>query len=573
MSCMKHTFLPKNFVLESWESVRPYFEKLETHEFDTEEDLRQWLRAKSELESFLSENLGWRYIRMTCDTANEDYAKAFEYYISEIEPQVNKHAHMLNKKLWETSLKEKLQLPEEMLLLQCIENQIRNFNEKNLELNTQVQQKQTEYGSIVGALMVLHEDKHLTLQQASALLQSTDENFRKTIYIKIQEQRLSAKDKLNALFEELMKLRQQIATNAGHASFTDYMFVELCRFDYTKDDCKKIHESVEKSVVPMLEVLYTKKAARMGKTKLKPYDMSVDPEMRQALKPFENEEELVEKTKTCFEKIDPFFGYCIEQLKAANRLDLSSRKGKAPGGYNYPLYESGLPFIFMNSAGTLRDLVTMVHEGGHAVHSILTHDLELTAYKNIPSEVAELASMGMELISMEHWDVFFADKKELARAKKEHLEQILETLPWVALIDAFQHWIYQNPQHTTTERESKWLELHQRFSPRSIDWEEYVHVRSNLWQKQLHLFEVPFYYIEYAMAQLGAVALWKQYKVSPEESIQKYKKALSLGYTRSISEIYAEAGIKFDFSNEYISDLMLFVQKEIEHMDGLASES
>ena len=247
-------------------------------------------------------------------------------------------------------------------------------------------------------------------------------------------------------------------------------------------------------------------------------------------------------------------------------LDLDSRQGKAPGGFNYPLYEIGVPFIYMNSAGTLRDLVTMVHEGGHAIHSFLSRNLKLTAFKDLTSEIAELASMSMELISMEHWHFFFEDENDLRRAKCEQLEQVISTLPWVAQIDKFQHWIYENSTHTAKQREDYWDDLMGQFGSSVVDWSDLDLERRNLWQKQLHLFEVPFYYIEYGMAQLGAIAMWRNYKTDPVKAIENYKKALSLGYTKSIGEVYSEAGIEFNFTKGYVKDLMDFVRKELDSL-------
>ena len=247
-------------------------------------------------------------------------------------------------------------------------------------------------------------------------------------------------------------------------------------------------------------------------------------------------------------------------------LDLESRTGKAPGGYNYPLYESGAPFIFMNATSTVRDMVTLMHEGGHAVHSFLVSDLELTDFKSTPSEVAELASMSMELISMDHWDVFFPDSDELKRAKQEHLEQIIETLPWVATIDKYQHWLYENHNHIGEERKEAWLDILDRFSDDVTDWSGLEDIKEYLWQRQLHLFEVPFYYIEYGMAQLGAIAVWKKYREDKKAGLEGYMNALKLGYTKTIPEVYASAGIKFDFSKEYISELISFVKDELESL-------
>ena len=284
------------------------------------------------------------------------------------------------------------------------------------------------------------------------------------------------------------------------------------------------------------------------------------------LKPFEGGKELTDSSIECFNRLRPYFGDCLATMQAMKHLDLESKDGKAPGGFMYPLYEIGVPFIFMNAVGSQRDVVTMVHEGGHAVHSFLCRNLSMTEFKSTPSEVAELASMSMELISMDNWDVFYSDDKELNRAKLEQLEKALETLPWVASIDKFQHWIYTN-KHTAQQRKEKWLEISAKLGNQIIDWKGNESVHANLWQRQLHLYEVPFYYIEYGMAQLGAIAMWRSYKKLGENGLDNYMEALKLGYTKSISEIYETAGIKFDFSAGYVKELADFIKDELSKLD------
>ena len=299
---------------------------------------------------------------------------------------------------------------------------------------------------------------------------------------------------------------------------------------------------------------------------LRPWDKAVDPTGKAPLKPFSDSQELTEKTITCFNRLDPYLGSCLATMRQMGHLDLDSRKGKAPGGYNYPLAEIGVPFIFMNATSTLRDLVTILHEGGHAVHSFLVRDLELNDFKNPPSEVAELASMSMELLTMDYWDIFFTDEDELKRAKKQHLEQIIETLPWVATIDKFQHWIYEHPAHSEHERNVAWIEIFNRFSDHVTDWSALEESKAFLWQKQLHLYEVPFYYIEYAIAQLGAIAIWKNYKENHKNGLNGYINALKLGYLKSIPEVYEAAGVEFNFSKAYIHELIQFVKSEMDQL-------
>jgi oligoendopeptidase F len=392
---------------------------------------------------------------------------------------------------------------------------------------------------------------------------STDRKKREEVYHKVTARRLKDKEELDNLFSKLLGLRDTVARNANFPTFRDYMFKSLGRFDYTPQDCFNFHDAIQKEVVPILNVLSNERKAALKVDALRPWDKAVDAEGRDALKPFTNGKELTDKTIEVFKRLDPFLGQCLSIMKSMGHLDLESRKGKAPGGYNYPLAEIGVPFIFMNATSTLRDMVTIMHEGGHAIHNFLTRNLELNDFKSTPSEVAELASMSMELISMDHWDVFFTNEAELKRAKREHLEDIIETLPWVATIDKFQHWIYEHPKHSLAERKREWNVIYDQFADTVTDWSGLQEAKDYLWQKQLHLYEVPFYYIEYGMAQLGAIAVWRNFRKDRNKGLQGYQNALKLGYMRTIPEIYRAADIKFDFSRPYIKELMDFVREEL----------
>jgi len=549
--------------VENWEEIQPFYEDLLHRELLNKDDLRNWFKDRSELESILSEDLGWRYIRMTCDTANEEKRKSFESFVNEIEPKAAVLTNDLNKKALESPFIDELDDSAFRIMIRGIRTQVEIFREKNIPLNTKLQTVAQKFGQISGAMTVELEGKELTLQQAAVILHATDRNKREEAYRKISSRRLEDKNKLNDLFTELVGLRHQVSVNADFANFRDYMFAALGRFDYTPQDCFDFHASIKSEVVPVLNELANERKSALGVDLLRPWDKAVDIYNRPALKPFETGSELLEKSIQCFSGIDPYLGQCLRIMKEMGHLDLESRKGKSPGGYNYPLAEIGVPFIFMNATSTLRDMVTIMHEGGHAVHSFLTRTLEINEFKNTPSEVAELASMSMELISMDHWDLFFSDPEELKRAKIEHLEQIIETLPWVATIDKFQHWVYENPGHDLTLRASKWNEILSEFSESITDWSGFEENKTYLWQKQLHLFEVPFYYIEYGMAQLGAIAIWKNYKEDPAKGLNGYMEALKLGYTKTIPEVYAAANIKFDFSSRYISELISFVRSEL----------
>jgi oligoendopeptidase F len=405
----------------------------------------------------------------------------------------------------------------------------------------------------------------MTMQKASLLLKSTNRQKREEIYNKLTTRRLQDEKALDDLFNELIALRQKIAENAGFDNYRDYMFAALGRFDYTPEDCFNFHNAIAKEIVPIINSFEQKRKDKLGNKSYKPWDTAVDVDGLTPLKPFEGGTELTDLSVECFNRLRPYFGECLSTMKEMKHLDLESKDGKAPGGFMYPLHEIGVPFIYMNAVGSQRDLVTMVHEGGHAVHSFLSRDLSLTEFKSTPSEVAELASMSMELLSMDHWDVFYKDKAELKRAKLEQLEKALETLPWVASIDKFQHWIYTN-KHSAQQRKEKWLEISAELGNQIIDWEGNENVHANLWQKQLHLYEVPFYYIEYGMAQLGAIAMWRSYKQLGEQGLDNYMDALKLGYTKTIGEIYETAGIKFDFSASYVKELADFIKEELEKL-------
>ncbi|MGE0561705.1 MAG: M3 family oligoendopeptidase [Flavobacteriales bacterium] len=563
----KRSFLSDDLIIDSWDKIKSYFEDLKNRNLTNVADLEKWLKDRSELEAVLEEDMAWRYIKMNIDTTDVQLAESFNFFITEIEPHVAPFINDFNLKLVNSPFIDQLNKEKYFIYLRGIKKQINIFKEENIALNTKLQAEAQKYGAISANMSIEYDGKELTLQQASNYLKNTDRKVREEVFHLMNEVRFKSEDELNILYTDLIKLRNQVAKNAGFVNYRDYMFAELGRFDYEAKDCFSFHEAIEKEVVPVTNSFDEEKKNLLGLEKLKPWDTSVDPTGKPALKPFEGGEELINKTITCFNHIKPFFGECLSIMKELRYIDLDSKKGKAPGGFNYPLHEIGVPFIYMNSVGSQRDLVTMVHEGGHAIHSFLTRDLELTGFKDTPSEVAELASMSMELLTMDYWDEFYSNPEELKRAKKEQLEKALETLPWVASIDKFQHWVYENPNHTVDERYAKWNEIMKAFGSNQVDWTDNERSLSSLWQKQLHLYEVPFYYIEYGMAQLGAIAVWRNYKQQPEKAIEQYMDALKLGYTKSIKDIYKAAGIEFNFSQVYVKELVDFIKEELKKLN------
>lgn len=561
-------FLPNDFVLSTWEDIAPYFNTLLSANFSSKEEFITWLKNRSELDAFLEENLAWRYIRMTIDTRIKEFSDSYQFFVTEIQPKLAPLEDQLNKKMLESQFLNDLKKEEAYsIYIHSVETAVALFREENISLEAEVNEKSQLFGSISGAQSIEYNGETITMQKASSLLKEPEASLRKEIFEKISSRRKEDIDKLDSLYTELIQLRNKIAVNAGFENFRDYKFQSLGRFDYTKEDCFNFHESIEKFIVPISKQIQQKKLELLGKDKFKPWDTAVDPEGKAPLKPFKTGNDLLQGTLRIFKRMDEYFSKCLVSLEEMKHLDLESKPGKAPGGYNYPLYEIGAPFIFMNAVGTHRDLITMIHEGGHAIHSFISRDLELTAFKNLPSEVAELASMSMELLTMKHWDEFYEDKNDQNRAMKEHLEDVLGVLPWIAQIDAFQHWVYENPSHSLEERKNEWKSLSTRFGTGLTDWSGYEETRDTSWQRQMHLFEVPFYYIEYGIAQLGALGIWKNSQSDYNKAISDYKNALALGYSKSIVEIYNTAGITFDFSSKNVSSLAQFVSNELKKLD------
>ncbi len=558
----KRNYIPQELEIK-WEKLAPILAELLERSISNVHELEQWLKNKSELEAALEEDFAWRYIKMSCDTTNEALVQDFQYFATEIDPKLSPLSNKLNQKFNDSPFIDDLDQEKYFVFIRAVKKAIELYREENVELLTKLQVTQQRYQSITGSMSVVINDQEYTLEQAANFVKDTSRQVRQHAWETIQQRRLVDKDKLNILFDELVTMRHQVALNAGFENYRDYMFQALGRFDYTPKDCYHFHEAIEKEIVPILREQAEKRAELLGLEQLKPWDLEVSTSGKPALKPFTNGVELIDKSISCFNAIDPKLGQLLAIMKHNNLFDVESRKGKAPGGYNYPLAETGAPFIFMNSANSLRDLTTMVHEGGHAVHTFVTAGLELNDFKHCPAEVAELASMSMELISMDYWDIFFDNEEDLLRAKKEQLADVLKTLPWVAVIDQFQHWIYTNPLHKATEREDAFKQIYTRFGQGFANWDGLGNEFGNVWQKQLHLFEVPFYYIEYGIAQLGAIAIWKNYKENPEKALEQYLAALSLGYSKPIDEIYKTAGIKFDFSVDYIEELAAFVKDEL----------
>lgn len=549
----------------TWEDLKPHFDELLNRPINNYSEYLLFIYDWNGLLVNISEEGGWRYIKMTCHTNDEQLKEKYLRFVTEIEPHLQLTQNLLNKKNYESPYFTTLSEDYFLIFKKNLKKDIELFREKNVALFTKIQELQQKYAEISGQQTIQYEGKTLTLQQASIYLKNKNRNIRKEVYYLINERRKQDEKRLNELLNSLIEIRHQAALNTGFENYRDYMHQALGRYDYSVDDCKKFHQSVEQTVVPVVQTIHRIRQKKLSlENDYYPWDTQVDMYGLEPLKVFETEEEFVNKSIECFQQIDTFFADCLKEMNRLKHLDLSSRIGKAPGGYQYPLYKSGVPFIFMNAVGLHRDLVTLMHETGHAVHFFLNNHYPVLDFKSPPSEVAELASMSMELITMEHWDVFFKDKKDLKRARQQQLESVIDALPWIAAIDRFQHLLYENPNHSIEERYQYWLDTYNKFSAKNVIYkglEEFLKIR---WQAQLHIYEVPFYYIEYGFAQLGAIAVWKNYKQDAQKTLQQYKDALLLGNTQSITQIYKTAGIEFNFSKDYIQSLIEFVWQEYE---------
>jgi oligoendopeptidase F len=545
-------FLPPDLPAGEWKEIAPFFEDLEKRKLHSPKDLEQAFLDLSELLSAVEEEGAIRYIRMTCDTTNPEYEKAYLAFVEEVAPKVEEALHRLRVKFASAPAWKDLDPKRYLVLKRKWENAIAIFREENIPLKVEEEKLGQRYQKIFGAMTVEFEGRTQTLQQMAKYLEEPDRRTREKAWELISERRLKDKDELESIFEELLSLRQKRAENAGFENFRDFAFRERERFDYGPKECEAFHKGVEEAVVPLLRQLHKERAKRLGLNKLRPWDLLCDPEGRPPLRPFKEAEELVTGVQEIFLRLDPRLGELFRRMAELRLLDVANRPGKAPGGYQSTLTERRLPFIFMNAVGRDQDLWTLLHESGHAFHTLLSRDEPLHMYRDPPLEFAEVASMGMELLASPFLDVFYPEEADRRRSLEEHLYGIVRLLCWVATIDAFQHWVYTHPGHSRAERHKAWVEIFQHFSGLE-DWSGYEEVLEHEWHRQLHLFLAPFYYIEYGIAQLGALRLWGKAQEDRKRAIEKYIEALKLGGGKPLPELFSTAELPFDFGPDSLS--------------------
>lgn len=557
-------FVPAPFNPGSAQAVREMYQALQLRELPpAAAPLRAWILDWSELESVLAEEGSRRYIAMTCDTSDAGAASAFESFVSEIEPILSEESNKLKHRLIQHPNLSELE-PEFGNWFRQVRVSLELFRPENIPLETQIGLETQAYQKITGAMSVEYQGERKTLQQMGPYMQSPDRNVREAAWKLVTNRRLQDKDALDQAFDKLFQLRMQVAHNTGHSDFLPYIFKAKGRFDYTPADCIAFHESIEKLVLPLQRELHKRRAAQMQLPQLRPWDLDGDALGRPALKPFQTGEELIANCTTLFQKLHPQLGEWFQELQRLGLIDPDSRLGKAPGGYQIGLDESRVPFIFMNAAGTNGDLYTLLHEGGHAFHQFAMAQQPIMAFRDIPAEFAEVASMSMELLGSQDLSVFY-NPTDAKRSRLDELTDMFRLFPWVAMVDSFQHQLYARPQHTAAQRQEIWLQIMDRFDL-GVDWSGLEEARAYQWQKQLHLFEVPFYYVEYGIAQLGALQVWANAKKDPHRAIEQLIAAESLGNSRPLPELFHTAGIRFDFSPQTMEPLIQTVWDEIESL-------
>lgn len=525
------------------------------------QELEEFILKYSELSIIINEEEAWKYINMTRFANEKKYSDDFNDYYANVFSKYEAESFKLNKKIYENKYFGELPKERYRNYKLILSNEIEMFEEKNIPLQIKEIELSTKYGEINSKMTVEFMNRTYTMAQMKKFLKDSNREVREKAWKAINKRLEEDHMVLENLFDELKEIRIEMAKNKGYQNYRDYMHDLKGRFSYKPKDLYKFHDAVEKIVVPFLKELHQEKKEKLNLETLKPWDMDVDPDGI-ILRPFKDIKEFMKKSLNTLGRVKKDYEEKLKFMEKSDFLDLENREGKAPGGYNYPLHETGAPFIFMNAVGLHDDMVTLMHESGHAMHSFATSNEPLISYKDTPSEVAELASMSMELISMEAWDEFYTDDTELKKAKLDQLYRTMEILPWVMIVDSFQHWIYLNPNHTRIERDEKFGEIMDRFNT-GVDWKELSKEKQIRWLMQLHIFEVPFYYIEYAISQLGAIGIYKNYKKNRETGINKYNKFLKLGYSKPVDEIYKTAGIKFDFSKENLKELVDFIKMEL----------
>ena len=560
------SFVPPAIDLGDWPQIAPLFDRLEVRAAlaTSAAAFEMWLLDWSELSAALDEEASRRNIAMTCHTDNAEAEKAYLHFVENVEPQLKPRQFALEQLYVAHSQRKNLPKSRYEVFDRDVTNHVQLFRPENVALETEEAKLGQQYQKLIGAQTVNFRGEEKTLVQMGRYLEEPDRALRQEAWQLVAQRRLQDVDKCEEIMDELIKLRHQIAQNAGFNNYLEFIFRQKGRFDYTPADCVKFHDAIESEIMPAVREIQNDRKRQLKLEKLRPWDLAVDPQNRAPLKPFADVGEMVARTQKIFNQLDAELAGNFQEMQDKKLLDLDNRKGKAPGGYQSTLAEARVPFIFMNAVGVQRDVETILHEAGHAFHAQATRDEDLYAYRGAPIEFCEVASMAMELLGNEFIEEFYAPT-EAARARKTHLEGIIGFFPWMAVVDGFQHWIYTHPGHTRAERKTAYLRLMDRFGG-DVDHSGFEEVRAHSWHRQLHIFLYPFYYVEYGIAQLGALQVWANSKADKAKALGDYKKSLTLGGSRPLPELFAAAGCKLQFDAATIKPLIQLAGNELKKL-------
>jgi oligoendopeptidase F len=532
-----------------WPQISRQFQELKGRRLSSAEDLQKWLADQDELDSVLYEQKALRLINVSRQTDSPDYKSAYSDFIQNLEPRMKAARFEILKKYIESPHRKELPQRSYGTMDRRRSNEASLFRPENIELEKQDAQLAEVYRTITGGMTVRFRGEERTMQQMAALNLNTDRAVREEAWRLREGRRLEDSERLDSIYSEMVKVREKAAKNAGFANFRDYAFKKRERFDYTPDDCFKFFDAVEKNFVPLSRRLDKKRMETMGLDELRPWDLEADPRGRPPLTPFADAAELVGCCSRVFAKVDPQLSGYFRTMSQLGLFDLESRKGKAPGGFQEDLSETRLPFIFMNAAKRDSDVRILLHESGHSFHTFLMREARLPFYnsaQNVPPEFGEVASTSMELIGGEHLGGTVYSAEEAQRSNEDAARSFVKLFGWISTIDSFQHWVYTHAGHTPEERADAWAAAFRRFGGLE-SYEGLDRELRYMWHRQLHLFEVPFYYFEYGIATLGALGIWVRYRKDPEGALASYKHALSLGGSRPLPELFEAAGLPWDF--------------------------
>ena len=556
-------FVPAQIDLGDWKQIAPLFDQLDARasRCASVAEFERWILDGGELAAALDEESAKRQIAMTCHTDSPEAEQAFLHFVENIEPQLKPRRFKLDELYLAHPQRAQLPRPRYTVFDRDTELRVILYRPENVPLETDEAKLGQQYQKLSGSLTVQFRGEEKTLVQMGRYLEETDRALRQEAWDLVANRRLQEADKFEDYFEQMLRLREQMARNAGFPNYLEYAFKLRGRFDYAPADCVTFHNAIESEFMPAVRELHAERRTKLGLGALRPWDLLVDPLNRAPLRPFGQVEQMVAKTQRIFDQLDGWLAGGFRTMQDLHLLDLANRKGKAPGGYQSTLAESRLPFIFMNAVGQQRDVETMLHEAGHAFHTLAAKDEDMYAYRGAPIEFCEVASMSMELLGNEFIEAFYAPA-EAKRARRTHLEGIIGIFPWIATVDAFQHWIYSHPGHTRVERSGAWLALMDRFGG-DVDWSGFEAARANLWHRQLHIFLYPFYYVEYGIAQLGALQVWANSKRDKTKALRDYRSALALGGSRPLPELFAAAGCRFQFDGPAVRPLAELTRREM----------